>query len=125
MDESTFPTGPDVATFNFATTPEVPAQTLNTVYLSSFYGFDSNPNAPTVSSGGFFEGQSLNTNGFSVDGNPSRLLVLDPGAPNTITTVNGGPLLGSQVNGGPIALMLSHPVAAIGVSVLRAMFTNV
>jgi hypothetical protein len=112
VDVSDFPTGSNVGTITFG---EFNSGTQNPVYLPSDYGLGDNPNAPNVSFGGFFVGQSLpNTAVPAVDGNATSPLTLDPEALATI--VKNDATLGSTVGIGPIALLLSHPVPALQVS---------
>jgi hypothetical protein len=104
------------ATITFSGLPD---NTKNPVFTPSDYNFGGDPNAPTVSFGGFFIGQSSNNN-ITVSGNPSKgpFLALDTTAPQTFTFTisNGNKLLTGRSFQGPIALLLSRPVAAIGVS---------
>lgn len=91
----------------------------NPVYTPSDYSSSSSsdPNAPTVSFEGLFQGQSWSFGG-PVNGNPSPPLALDPSGPDTITSnwfIITNCLFGDGQSG-PIAILLSRPVSAIGVS---------
>lgn len=109
-----FPPGP-LATITF---DEVSVGTTNPVYPPSLYGFASSAFAPTVTFGGFFEGQSL-SNTAQVTGRPTTPLALKSGAQSftgSVPFADGVVLSGNPDSLGPTAILLSHPVAAIGVS---------
>jgi hypothetical protein len=117
------PPGPQ-ATISF--TLDVPDNVVNPVFPPSSYGFANETSAPTVSFGGFFDGQSLNTTDrLSVIGNPTSPVSLNASAPETFVAQSGivflqgtiGQGTGVGFGTGPIALLLSHPVSAIQVSV--------
>lgn len=91
--------------------------TTNPVYPPSLFGFGSSAFAPTVTLGAYFEGQSLSEQG--LNGNPTTPLTLKSGADSVTGTVlfaDGVVLSGNPSSLDPTALLLSHPVAAIGVS---------
>lgn len=106
---------------------EQPTGTNNPVYAPADYG--GGVDAPTVSFGGFFSGQSLSaTPGADcplgaasgcVVGTPSAGLSLDPNSPKTIISSDGSnptsPVLsGSPLFNGPIAILFSVDLAGVG-----------
>lgn len=110
---------------------EVSEKTVNPTFIPIAYGFDGNPNAPTVSFHGYFQGQSMDSSKLIVSGNPQGPhLSLDPRSPNTtVMTADNNPsfsLLPTALGDveGPAALLLSRPVAAIVVSWLWGLGLN-
>lgn len=99
--------------------------TVNPTYSAAAYG--GGVGAPTVTFGGFFDGQSLGGNvcGLGaaetgcVIGNPTNSLALDPTSPNAFITQDGAnptsPVLsGSPQFNGPIAILFSNDQAGVG-----------
>jgi len=100
--------------------------TVNPVYSPVDYG--GAVGAPTVSFGGFFEGQSLGAAGDCpagaalsgcVIGTPTAALALDVNSPNAFITNDGAnptsPVLsGSPTFNGPIAILFDIDVAGVG-----------
>jgi hypothetical protein len=118
------------ASAGLITFSEFPLGTVNPTYAPADYGGDP-LTAPTVTTGGFFVGQSLSATpaidcpgaaaSACVVGSPTGPLALDPGAPSTfITTDSANPtspvLSGTPRFNGPIALLFSVPQLAVGFS---------
>lgn len=95
---------------------EVPLGTTNPVYPPSLYGFGTNSAAPNVSFGSYFVGQDLANLDLSRLSAPLTLQSAQSVTGN-VSFANGVVLSGNPSSLGPIALLLSHPVAAIGVDV--------
>jgi hypothetical protein len=104
---------------------EVPRGTRNPVYTPQMYG--GRAGDPTVSFGGHLLGRTVGRPGQCPPGAvPSGCLVgvargpvaLDPAAPPAVTTNNGSDrhvqLSGTPVWNGPMAMVLSRDVAAVG-----------
>jgi len=118
VEESQFQAGAGRITFS-----EVPYGTPNPVYPPPRYG--APPTSPTVSFGGHFVGRRLGrpdecppgaaTSGCLV-GTPRGPLTLDPGSPRTATVDdrNERVLSGSPTFNGPVAILFSRDVAAVG-----------
>ncbi|PZX17109.1 putative secreted protein [Palleronia aestuarii] len=122
VTEDNFAAGAGLITFS-----EFNLGTLNPVYTPSDYGADTT--APTVTTGGYFVGQSLSDNP-SVDcpsaspsgcisGAPTGELTLDADAPNTFITNDSSfptspTLSGTPRFNGPIALLFDEDQLAVG-----------
>lgn len=118
VEESQFQAGAGRITFS-----EVPLGTPNPVYPPQRYGAPAT--SPTVSFGGHFVGRRLGrpdecppgaaTSGCLV-GTPRGPLALDGGAPRTFTVDdrNERVLSGSPTFNGPVAILFSRDVAAVG-----------
>lgn len=122
LGESNFRSASDRISFN-----EFPIGTTNPTYSPADYDGDSQ-NAPTVSFGGFFSGQSLgnekncppgaNLNGCVV-GNPSNSLSLAPDSPETFiaqqgNTPNSPILSGTPKFEGPVSVLFDSNLAGVG-----------
>jgi len=102
--------------------------TVNPTYAPADYGGDP-LTAPTVTFGGFYQGQGLSTNP-GVDcpggaatgcvvGTPTNPLALDPNSPNTFITNDGAapnsPVLsGTPMFNGPITILFDKDMAGVG-----------
>src|SRR5690554_1620552 len=100
--------------------------TENPVYAPGDYG--ANPDAPTVSFGGYFVGQSLGDGATCpsgaalsgcVIGSPTGLLTLDPASPKTFITHDGAnptsPVLsGTPTFNGAVSIFFDKDVAGVG-----------
>jgi len=101
--------------------------TVNPTYAPVDYG--GGANAPTVTTGGFFTGQSLSADPTTdcptaaatacLVGTPTGPLSLDLGSPNTFIANDGAfptspTLSGTPLFNGPIALLFSEDQAAVG-----------
>jgi hypothetical protein len=124
VDEANFLASAGLITFS-----EFPQGTTNPTFTPADYGGDAD--SPTVTTGGFFVGQSLSANpgadcpgaaaSACVAGSPSGPLALDPASPNTfITTDTDTPttpvLSGTPLFNGPIALLFSDDQFGVGFS---------
>lgn len=122
VDEADFNAGAGLITFS-----EFALNTVNPTYAPGDYGGDAN--SPTVSFGGFFEGQSLSANpavdcpgaaaSACVVGTPNAGLALDAASPDTFITNDGAnptsPVLsGSPTFNGPIAVLFSEDQFGVG-----------
>ncbi|GCA78642.1 PEP-CTERM sorting domain-containing protein [Microcystis aeruginosa] len=123
IPQSSFTPQAELITFS-----EFPWNTVNPTYNPADYG--GNPlTAPTVTFGGFYQGQSLSANP-GVDcpggaatgcvvGTPTNPLALDPNSPNTFITTDGGnptsPVLsGTPTFNGPITILFDKDMAGVG-----------
>lgn len=124
VDEANFNAGAGLITFS---EPGFPIGTFNPTYNPSDYG--GGAGSPTVTTGGFFLGQSLSGNAAidcpgaaataCVVGAPSGPLSLDPSSPQTfITSDSATPtsptLTGAPRFNGPVALLFSEDQLAVG-----------
>ena len=125
VSESAFTPQAGLITFS-----EYPVNTMNPVYAPATYG--GGANAPTVTFGGYFTGQTAGAANPSacpagaavtgcVLGNPTGPLSLDPKSPQTfITTDSAQPtspvLSGSPLFNGSIAILFSTPQAGVGLT---------
>jgi hypothetical protein len=121
IPESAFQAGAGLITFS-----EFPSGTVNPVYTPADYG--GGAGSPTVTFGGFFEGQALGTSATCpggaaltgcVVGNPTGPLTIDPTSPETFITGDSAqptaPILsGSPTYNGPIAIEFSTPQTGVG-----------
>lgn len=111
LDENSFNEAATVITFSEGT-GQNPTYTLNVEGLGEV----------VVSFGGAFLGQETSTEGYIVtlsDNTPTGPLTLDPNAPLTFITQDGSnptsPVLsGSPTFNGPISVLFSQPVSAVG-----------
>ncbi len=121
VDKSAFEAGSGLIAFD-----EVPLGTINPVYAPGDYG--GGASNPTVSFGGFFQGQRLGAaaecppgaalTGCVVD-SPANPLALDPASPNAYTVNDSAnptsPVLsGSPLFNGPIAIVFDTDQAGVG-----------
>lgn len=123
VDESAFTPAAGLITFS-----EFPEGTNNPTYAPADYGAD--PDAPTVTFSGFFDGQRLGAADECPDGaaltgcvvnNPSNPLTLDMTAPVTFiasdaATPTSPVLSGSPLFNGPIAVLFDKDQAGVGLT---------
>ncbi|BAZ17734.1 hypothetical protein NIES4071_96140 [Calothrix sp. NIES-4071] len=120
IDKSAFT--PDAGRITFS---EFANGTVNPIYTPSNYG--GGVNAPTVSFGGAFQGQTVGQPPIPVgaaqtgvvNGTPSASLALDPSSPQTfITNDSANPtspvLSGSPTFNGPVSILFDVDVAGVG-----------
>ena len=121
IDQSAFTAAAGLITFS-----EFAGGTVNPTYTPANYG--GAPTAPTVTFGGFFNGQALGTAATCppgaaltgcVVGLPTATLGLAAGSPNTFITGDGAnptsPVLsGSPTFNGPVSMVFSVDVAGVG-----------
>lgn len=122
ISENEFNSSSGIITFD-----EYALGTENPIYTPGVYG--GNVSSPTISFGGYFEGQYFSANaeidcpGASatgcVSGAPDAPLVLDVNSPKTFISNDGAapnsPVLsGSPIFNGPIAIHFDQDVAAVG-----------
>jgi hypothetical protein len=122
VSEGDFVAGSGQITFS-----EYPVGTTNPTYAPAQYG--GGATSPTVTFGGYFQGQSLSANPGTdcpggaatacVVGNPIGPLALDPNAPATFITGDGAqptsPILsGTPTYNGPIAALFSTDQVGVG-----------
>jgi len=122
VSESDFLAGSGLITFS-----EFSVGTTNPTYAPGDYG--GGADAPNVTFGGFFSGQSLSATPSAdcpgaaasacISGSPTGPLGLDAASPNTfITTDASNPtspvLSGSPTFNGPIAVLFDHDLAGVG-----------
>jgi hypothetical protein len=124
LSEAAFQAGAGLITFS---EPGFPVGTVNPTYAPADYG--GGAGAPTVTTGGFFVGQSLSlTPGVDcpgaaatacVVGSPTGPLSLDPGSPDAFITTDGAfptspTLSGTPRFNGPIALLFDIDQTGVG-----------
>lgn len=112
---------PDAGLITFSAS-EFPLGTSNPTYLPANYG--GGVGAPTVTFGGFFNGQTLggSCGGLAsgcVEGSPTNPLGLAAGSPSTFISQDGAnptsPVLsGTPLFNGPIAIYFSTDLAGVG-----------
>ena len=122
LDESQFMASAGLITFS-----EVALGTQNPTFAPADYG--GGPGSPTVTTGGFFLGQSLSAApaidcpgaaaSACVVGNPTGPLSLDPAAPvaftaDDVSTPTSPTLSGSPLFNGPVALHFSEDQTGVG-----------
>jgi hypothetical protein len=120
IDQSAFM--PDAGKITFS---EFPFNTVNPTYAPSNYG--GGANAPTVTFGGIFQGQTVGVAPFPpgaapsgvVNGTPTASLTLAPTSPSTFITSDGAnptsPVLsGSPRFNGAISILFDKDIAGVG-----------